>query len=59
MKKLTITINTENAAFNDDLEAEIIRILKKICENITLFDITENHEVFGSNGNYVGDVTIE
>ena len=50
MKKLTITINTENDAFEDNLQEEISRILHELADKIesgscpmTLRDINGNH----------------
>ena len=53
MNKVTITINCENDAFQDDAEYEVIRILQDVINDLrskSLRDI---------NGNTCGNVEIE
>lgn len=55
MTKLTITINTENAAFDDNPQQEVRRILRKMSANWGSIIDT----IYDSNGNKVGNVTSE
>ena len=54
---ITITINTDNAAFEDDRNAEVARILDEIKE----MDMTVAKDTFirDINGNSVGKVVVE
>lgn len=54
---ITITINTDNAAFEDDRNAEVARILDEIKE----MDMTVAKDTFirDINGNSVGRVVVE
>jgi len=52
MSKIIITINTDNAAFDD--EDELRRILKELSERIEISDFpTMLRDI---NGNYVGSI---
>ena len=60
MKKITITIKTENAAFADGPKIEVARILRELADRI------ESHEerdwpefTMDYNGNRVGKVVVE
>ena len=53
---ITITLNTDNAAFEDDPGAEVARILKRLAgelEGVTL-DAGDYAKLLDSNGNTVG-----
>jgi hypothetical protein len=54
--KITIDIRTENAAFKDDRDAEIHRILSKFADSILRHGMGNNlsQPVTDSNGNTVG-----
>ena len=58
MKTVTITIETENAAFADDnAETEIICILHRLNERISKHGV-ECCPLFDHNGNRVGNVSV-
>ena len=56
MKRIKIDIRTENAAFTDDPEVEVSRILVKLANNLHL--VHDGGRVFDMNGNSVGIVKI-
>lgn len=61
MKKLTITINTENAAF-DDNEYELSEILKNLSRRMQIKFFNDDCDyiyIKDTNGNTVGNVEIE
>ncbi len=53
----TITINTENDAFQDNKNAEIARILRDLAERIEAREIPVR--LMDINGNACGTVTVE
>lgn len=57
--KITITIDTNNAAFEDNTEAEVARILKKIVEKIANGEDVDGKKTIDFNGNVVGQVSID
>jgi uncharacterized protein YuzE len=57
--KITITINTENAAFEYNTEAEVATILRQIVEKIAKGEDVDGEKTIDSNGNVVGQVSIE
>jgi hypothetical protein len=61
MKKITIEIETVNAAFEDynDGFTETAHILESIADKIIIGDILSYHILFDSNGNNCGRITIE
>jgi hypothetical protein len=56
MRKVTISIDTENAAF-DPWEMETARILRKIADSIE--DGWEPGKSFDANGNHVATIEYE
>ena len=58
MADITITINTDNAAFQDDPE-ELARRLYKIADDARDCGEDIGQAVMDSNGNKVGEVTID
>ena len=62
--KLTIEIDTSNAAFDDHETGETARILRNIARTLTesgphIFAHSEPRALFEINGNTCGRVTIE
>ncbi|MBE3141877.1 MAG: hypothetical protein IMZ53_14975 [Thermoplasmata archaeon] len=60
--KITITINTENAAFEDNPGEELSRILLEQSDKVRLYPLDGNSAPFGIrdyNGNVVGHFTVE
>jgi hypothetical protein len=57
MPRIHIVIDTDNAAFEDDYEGE----MEKILEDVSVLVIDEQTEgiLHDSNGNAVGEVTIK
>ena len=58
--KLSIEIDTDNAAFEDNLNSELQTIFKRIAFLASHSDIPDSGRTFGvydSNGNTVGSVT--
>ena len=51
---ITITINTDNAAFDLDRDAEVTLILEKLIQSGWYHGMAMSD----TNGNYVGEVTI-
>jgi hypothetical protein len=57
MSKITISIETENAAFEENPEAEVISILRKLAD--WFYDNgLQARNVLDSNGNKVGKVRV-
>mgnify|MGYP006992526945 CR=1 FL=1 len=56
--EITITIETENAAF-DDWEAEITRIMAEITDHLHELDFSDRFAIYDSNGNNVGQCTMK
>lgn len=63
MSNITITINTDNAAFGeteDDVNREVARILREVADRAvyapTEFDA---HPIRDANGNAVGSIQID
>ena len=59
--KLTIKINMDNAAFENDHELECVRILAefvKDLENGLTLSIGDNYPLMDFNGNTVGSVNV-
>ncbi len=60
MKKITIEIETENAAFTDNIEFEIARILQDIVIKLDAgWAPVDLPGPYDSNGNCVGKITFE
>ena len=57
MEKITITIETGNAAFGDDPAFEVSRILSTIIDDLGWG--LESRKLRDINGNIVGSVVIE
>lgn len=62
---ITITINTDNAAFSDDARAEVARILHELAyrvdgihKPVIYCDPGDSDDVRDINGNTIGKVTI-
>ena len=51
---ITITLNTDNAAFEDDPGAEVARILDDLKQKIGRWGIPDDMKLIDSNGNTVG-----
>lgn len=60
MARITITIDTDSAAFGPDPAAEVARILRKyvIVPGTDALDRTGTTLVLDANGNTVGNVTV-
>lgn len=58
MENITITIDTENAAFDDEPATEIARLLRYIAGNLENFGIPQSGSLYDINGNICGAVTI-
>ena len=52
--RLTITINTDNVAFEDNRDAEIARILRRAADTIERGDADYPETLRDFNGNRVG-----
>jgi len=60
MKKITIEIETVNAAFGDyNGTAELSRLMHEIACSVEIGCLIESHKVRDINGNVCGKVTIE
>ena len=59
MTTITITINTDNAAFEDDPWSETADILESIAQNFRDDRDLQYDKVRDSNGNTVGIITME
>lgn len=59
MKKITIKIKTENAAFEGSPEIETARILRELAKSLEFGSSPESLEILRDyNGNRVGNVII-
>lgn len=60
MAKVTITLDTGNAAFEDDPRGEPARILRELASRISDYGLAncEGLYLFDLNGNRVGSVTV-
>lgn len=59
---ISITIETDNAAFgedNRDVAVEVAKILESIVERILDNEYIEDMKLRDSNGNTVGDFTVD
>jgi len=57
--KITININTDNAAFDEDFpEFEVIRILNKLTEKLEHNGLNCEYPLIDLNGNKVGELKI-
>ena len=56
---ITIHLKTSNAAFEDDADAEIVRILSRIVDRWSLYGPPDRAMLTDFNGNIVGDVRVE
>ncbi len=59
---VTITIKTDNAAFEDDPTHEVARILRKLADQMEesgLFQSGLSRKLVDFNGNVVGQMEIE
>ena len=60
MSKVTITINTDNAAFEDALDYEVIRCLSQVrAFDGEIQTVSGDGKIRDSNGNTVGKVEVE
>jgi hypothetical protein len=55
---ITITINTDNDAFQPDPGSEIARILDNLADKLEMEIIISHQYIRDLNGNICGDVTI-
>lgn len=51
--KFTLTIESDNAVFDDELESEVARILKKTAALV--LQGFQSHPIMDENGNRVGE----
>ena len=58
MGTFKLTINTDNAAFDDDMEAELARILTDIAQALRDYGPWAGGTIRDINGNPVGTYTI-
>jgi uncharacterized protein (UPF0297 family) len=56
---ITITINTDNSAFEDSRDSEIARILHELADKIESRGINGVNKIRDFNGNQVGSVEVE
>ena len=54
-----LTIETENAIFDDGAEVEIVRILRVMARNIKELGLIHPLPIYDRNGNRVGDAILE
>ena len=59
MKKITITIETDNTAFDPDPNYELARILREIAEKLNNCINPEDINIMDINGNCVGNIETE
>ena len=59
MEKIEITIETGNAAFDDEPATEIARILRKLADEFEQFGHSQFSKLYDLNGNACGRVVIE
>ena len=55
---IMITVKTENAAFEEDKQGEVARILAAMIEDWPTIAIANRGELYDINGNNVGFVTV-
>ena len=58
MATVTITINTDNAAFEDDPWGEVASILESIATTMRDYQYLVSEKVRDSNGNTCGSITM-
>jgi hypothetical protein len=58
MERLSLTIETGNAAFTESPTGELARILRDTADKLERGDILDSHPLRDINGNRVGLVTI-
>ena len=58
MDKVIITIETRNAAFQDD-QRELYRLIKEASKRICTGTAQERPKLFDYNGNHVGTIVVE
>ena len=57
---ITITFATDNAAFEDDREAEIARVLRVLAARFATYTPDAgNRPIYDSNGNRIGEIRDE
>lgn len=54
MKKVQLTVNIENAAFEDQPEHELVRILRKLADTLESRGLDDDISIKDINGNTVG-----
>ena len=54
MSKVTIVINTDNAAFEEDTSGELGRIFRELADEFANGDLRDNGRIYDINGNSVG-----
>ena len=59
MKEITIRIETENAAFEDQEYEEVSRILQEIIDSNYLLKTKDKRKLYDINGNPVGELIIK
>ena len=59
MESITITIETGDAAFDDEPATEIARILHKLADEFEQYGRSQFSKLYDFNGNAVGTVTID
>lgn len=57
-KTITITINTGNAAFEDDWAHEVSNTLRSIASRFVFNDDLDGASVYDVNGNSCGKITV-
>ncbi len=57
MKRIIITIDTVNEAFQKHMEYEITQILRSAANQLS-FGTKPPFRLYDANGNYVGDVEV-
>lgn len=57
--KLTITIETENDAFQQSCASEVARILRNYSERIVQWGVVSDSKMRDINGNTVGKATFK
>ena len=58
MGQIIITINTDNAAFEDGC-SEVVALLREIAEDAEHHRRVPDKTLFDSNGNRVGSISVE
>ena len=57
--KLKITLNTDNAAFDDNPHAEMVRIIREAAQDIEADNTLTFKTLFDLNGNRCGELKIK